>query len=160
MSTGGGYDKPVAPRKYEWAQGGTNNTPLTGSITHFMEVWMPTFEFSQAAGADEVLRSINIRWLSVPSMNYNSTDGWFPVGSGQSLTGHEDFTHTNPQLRYQRFWGFDAGELDLKWQTNEMSWMNTPHGGSQLYYPYSGGSFVTVGEGEILGDGVAGWPLS
>jgi hypothetical protein len=161
MSTGGGYDKPVAPRKYEWAQGGTNNTPLTGSITHFMEVWMPTFEFSQdVTEPDEVLRSINIRWLSVPSMNYNSTDGWFPVGSGQSLTGHEDFTHTNPQLRYQRFWGFDAGELDLKWQTNEMSWMNTPHGGSQLYYPYAGGSFVTVGEGEILGDGIAGWPLS
>ena len=160
LGVGGGYELPPVGTNAEWAQGGTNNTPLTGSITHFMEVWMPTFEFSQAAGdPDQVIRSINIRWLSVPSMNYDATNGWYPVGSGQSLSGHEDFTHTNPQLRYQRFWGFDAGELDLKWNTNELSWMNTPHGGSKVFYPYSGGSFVTVGEGEITGDGVAGWPL-
>ena len=157
---GGGYSEPIAPAKFQWAQGGTNNLPLTGSITHFMEVWMPTFEFSQdVADPDEVIRSINIRWLSVPSMNYDSVTGWFPVSSAQSLSGHEDFTHTNPQLRYQRFWGFDAGELDLKWNTNEMSWMNTPHGGSRVFYPYAGGSFTTVGEGDTEGDGIAGWPI-
>ena len=125
-----------------------------------MEVWMPTFEFSQdGTQADEVLRSINIRWLSVPSMNYDSTNGWQPVGSAQSMNGHEDFTHTNPQLRSQRFWGFDASELDLKWATNELSWMNTMHGGARLYYPYLGGSFTTVGEGDTTGAGIAGWPI-
>tara|TARA_R110001592_G_scaffold70015_5_gene214755 strand:+ start:10058 stop:16162 length:6105 start_codon:yes stop_codon:yes gene_type:complete len=159
MSTGGGYEAPTGT--YEWPTGGTHLMPSTGPITHFMEVWMPTFEFSQdGAEPDEVLRSINIRWLSVPSMNYEAAKGWYPVGSAQSLNGHEDFTHTNPQLRYQRYWGFDAGELDLQWATNEASWMNTPHGGSRVYFPYAGGSFTTVGEGEIAGDGIAGWPIS
>ena len=160
MSDGGGYEAPVSASDYEWPDGGTHLTPTTGTITHFMEVWMPTFEFSQdVSDPDEVLRSINIRWLSVPSLNYDATNGWFPVGSAQSLNGHEDFTHTNPQLRYQRYWGFDAGELDLRWATNEQSWMNTPHGGSRVYFPYAGGSFTTVGEGEIEGDGIAGWPI-
>ena len=153
----GGYDN--ATTSFNWPTGGTFLTPLTGEITHFMEVWMPTFEFDISATADDVIRSINIRWLSVPSMNYDSTNGWHPVGSAQSMNGHEDFTHTNPQLRYQRFWGFDAGELDLKWATNELSWMNTFHRGSQLYYPYLGGSFTTVGEGDTDGDGIAGWPI-
>jgi hypothetical protein len=160
MSDGGGYEAPASASDYEWPDGGTHLTPTTGTITHFMEVWMPTFEFSQdAADPDEVLRSINIRWLSVPSMNYDATNGWFPVGAAQSLNGHEDFTHTNPQLRYQRYWGFDAGELDLRWETNEMSWMNTPHGGSRVYFPYAGGSFTTVGEGDIEGDGIPSWPI-
>ena len=160
MSSGGGYAAPVSASDYEWPDGGTHLIPTTGAVTHFMEVWMPTFEFSQdVAEPDEVLRSINIRWLSVPSMNYDATNGWFPVGSAQSLNGQEDFTHTNPQLRYQRYWGFDAGELDLQWATNEMSWMNTVHGGSRVYFPYAGGSFTTVGEGEIEGDGIAGWPI-
>lgn len=155
--SGGGY---VATGSGDWPDGGTHLEPTTGKVTHFMEVWMPTFEFSQdGAQADEVLRSINIRWLSVPSMNYDSTNGWQPVGSAQSMNGHEDFTHTNPQLRSQRFWGFDASELDLKWATNELSWMNTMHGGARLYYPYLGGSYTTVGESDTQGDGVAGWPI-
>ena len=154
---GGGY---VATPDGDWPDGGTFLEPTTGKVTHFMEVWMPTFEFSQdSSEADEVLRSINIRWLSVPSMNYDATNGWQPVGSAQSMNGHEDFTHTNPQLRSQRFWGFDASELDLKWATNELSWMNTMHGGARLYYPYLGGSFTTVGEGDTTGSGVAGWPI-
>ena len=154
---GGGY---VVTGDGDWPDGGTFLEPSTGKVTHFMEVWMPTFEFSQdATEADEVLRSINVRWLSVPSMNYDSTNGWYPVGSAQSMNGHEDFTHTNPQLRNQRFWGFDASELDLKWATNELSWMNTMHGGARLYYPYLGGSFTTVGEGDTTGLGVAGWPI-
>lgn len=154
---GGGYKVTGSG---DWPDGGTFLEPTTGKVTHFMEVWMPTFEFSQdSSEADEVLRSINIRWLSVPSMNYDATNGWQPVGSAQSMNGHEDFTHTNPQLRSQRFWGFDASELDLKWATNEMSWMNTMHGGARLYYPYLGGSFTTVGEGDTTGSGVAGWPI-
>lgn len=154
---GGGYKVTGSG---DWPDGGTYLQPTTGKVTHFMEVWMPTFEFSQdGTQADEVLRSINIRWLSVPSMNYDATNGWQPVGSAQSMNGHEDFTHTNPQLRSQRFWGFDASELDLKWATNELSWMNTMHGGARLYYPYLGGSFTTVGEGDTTGSGVAGWPI-
>lgn len=157
MAGAGGYDKPnSANTSFDWPDGGTFLQPTTGQVTHFMEVWMPTFEFDMP---DSVLRSINIRWLSVPSMNYDSTNGWHPVGSAQSMNGHEDFTHTNPQLRYQRFWGFDAGELDLKWATNELSWMNTFHRGSDLYYPYLGGSFTTVGEGDTDGVGIAGWPI-
>lgn len=157
----GGYDAPNASpdTSFDWPDGGTLLQPLTGDVTHFMEVWMPTFEFSISATSDDVIRSVNIRWLSVPSMNYDSTNGWHPVGSAQSMNGHEDFTHTNPQLRYQRFWGFDAGELDLKWATNELSWMNTFHRGSDLYYPYLGGSFTTVGEGATDGEGIAGWPI-
>jgi len=160
MSSGGGYAAPATASDYEWPQGGTHTMPTTGSITHFMEVWMPTFEFSQdPSEADEVIRSVNIRWLSVPSMTYDATTGWSPVGSAQSLNGQEDFTHTNPQMRYQRFWGFSAGELDLQWMTNESSWQTSPHGASHLYFPYSGGSFTTVGEGETSGTGIAGWPI-
>jgi hypothetical protein len=160
LTVDGGYDPIPVPLNYEWPTGGTNLTPLSGPITHFMEVWMPTFEFSQdPSEADEVIRSVNIRWLSVPSMTYHATTGWTPVGSAQSLSGQEDFTHTNPQLRYQRFWGFSAGELDLQWMTNESSWQTSPHGASRLYFPYAGGSFTTVGEGETSGAGIAGWPL-
>lgn len=160
LTVDGGYDQVPVASNYEWPTGGTNLTPLSGPITHFMEVWMPTFEFSQdPTEADEVIRSVNIRWLSVPSMTYDATTGWSPVGSAQSLNGQEDFTHTNPQMRYQRFWGFSAGELDLQWMTNESSWQTSPHGASHLYFPYSGGSFTTVGEGETSGAGIAGWPL-
>lgn len=155
-SSGGGYEAPAGT--WEWSTGGTYNMALSGDISHFMEVWLPSFEFSQdASDPDEVIRSINIRWLSVPSMNYDTTNGWYPVGSAQTMSGHEDFTHNYPQLRYQRYWGFDAGELDLKWNTNELSWYHTGHGGSRLYYPYSAGSFMTVGEGYTGGEGVAGW---
>tara|TARA_R110002012_G_scaffold87192_2_gene215860 strand:+ start:31976 stop:38377 length:6402 start_codon:yes stop_codon:yes gene_type:complete len=140
-----------------WPTGGSNQS-LTGSVKHFLEVWMPTHEVSQAAGSDEVIRSVNVRWLSVPSMGYDSTDGFYPVGSSQTLSGYEDFIHHAPQLRYQRYWGYNAGELDLRWLTNELSWIATPHGGSKLYYPYIGGSSVTVGEGETSGEGIAGWP--
>ena len=143
-----------------WPDGGTYNQPQSGAIMHFMEVWMPSDEFSQAAlePANGVIRSINVRWLSVPSLGYDATTGWFPVGSAQSLNGQEDFTHEWPQLRYQRFSGYDAAELDLRWSTNEMSWMSTPHGGSRVYFPYAGGTFTSVGEGSIEGEGTPGWP--
>ena len=149
------YDLPTTVTS--WPTGGSNQS-LTGPIKHFLEVWMPTHEVSQASGSDEVIRSVNVRWLSVPSMGYDSTNGFYPVGSAQSLSGHEDFIHHAPQLRYQRYWGYNAGELDLRWLTNELSWSATPHGGSKLYYPYIGGSSLTVGEGETSGEGIAGWP--
>ena len=150
------YEEPSTGT--EWPSGGTFSTPQAGSIMHFMEVWMPTLEFSQnTSDPDEVIRSINVRWLSVPSLGYDSTTGWYPVGSAQSLNGQEDFTHEWPQLRYQRFNGYDAAELDLRWSTNELSWMSTPHGGSRVYFPYSGGTFDSVGEGGVAGEGTPGW---
>jgi len=149
------YELPTTVQA--WPTGGTNQS-LTGPVKHFLEVWMPTHEVSQVGGSDEVIRSVNVRWLSVPSMGYDSTDGFYPVGSSQSLSGYEDFIHHAPQLRYQRYWGYNAGELDLRWLTNELSWIATPHGGSKLYYPYIGGSSLTVGEGETSGEGIAGWP--
>ena len=151
------YEEPASG--VSWPTGGTYNQPQAGEQVHFMEVWMPTLEFSQDAGdPDEVVRSINIRWLSVPSMGYDATTGWFPVGAAQSLNGQEDFTHEWPQLRYQRFSGYDAAELDLRWSTNELSWMHTPHGGSRVYYPFAGGTFEATGEGGIDGEGTPGWP--
>tara|TARA_R110001592_G_scaffold67354_8_gene206577 strand:- start:2002 stop:8190 length:6189 start_codon:yes stop_codon:yes gene_type:complete len=155
--TTGQYELPAAGVT-EWPTGGSNPS-LMGNRKHFMEVWMPTIEVSQDAGeADHIIRSINVRWLSVPSMGYDATTGWYPVGSAQSLNGHEDFVHTAPQLRFQQFHGFNNGELDLRWTTNELSWMNTPHQGSKLYYPYIGGATMAVGEGSTTGEGIAGWP--
>lgn len=151
----GDYDTPATVD--EWPKGGSNPS-LQGDRKHFMEIWMPSMEISQAAGSDDVIRSINVRWLSVPSMGYDATTGWYPVGSAQSLNGHEDFVHSAPQLRQQRFWGYSSGELDLRWTTNELAWMNTPHQGSKLYYPYIGGATLQVGEGSTSGEGIAGWP--
>ena len=54
---------------------------------------MPTFELDISAMADDVIRSINIRWLSVPSMNYDSTNGWHPVWLGTEHERHETSPH-------------------------------------------------------------------
>ena len=78
-----------------------------------------------------------------PSMNYNATDGWFPAGASAGISGAEDFPHFAPQLRYQRFWGFDSGALDLKWNTNELSWRTTP-----LPPPAAGGRSCDLAEGQ------------
>jgi hypothetical protein len=71
-------------------------------------------------------------------MNYNATDGWFPAGASAGISGAEDFPHFAPQLRYQRFWGYDSGALDLKWNTNELSWRGTPLPQGRLMMPGSG----------------------
>ena len=77
-------------------------------------------------------------------------------GSAQTLAGNEDFTHFAPQLRYQRFWGFNTNELDLIWMTNEQSWMVTQHEGSRLYMPSVGG--VSFAFGGSVGQGIPGYP--
>jgi len=136
----GGYDPPTSQ---DWPDGGTWPSAEVGGQQgknkHFLEVWMPSFEWDQASSADHwVIRSINIRWLSTPSMNYNATDGWFPAGASAGISGAEDFPHFAPQLRYQRFWGYDSGALDLKWNTNELSWRGTPLPQGRLMMPGSG----------------------
>lgn len=130
----------------------------TKSMHHLMHIWFPSYEFDDDATApDRVIRSINIRWLSVPSLRYDATKGWIPIGSAQTLAGNEDFPHLSSQCRYQRFWGYDAGEIDLSWKTNELSWFTTPHAGSKLYYPSVGGFDFNLGSSNV-GEGLVGFP--
>lgn len=130
----------------------------TKSMRHLMHIWFPSYEFDDDATApDRVIRSINLRWLSVPSLRYDATKGWQPIGSAQTLAGNEDFPHLASQIRYQRFWGFDAGEVDLSWKTNELAWFNTPHAGSRLFYPSQGGVQFTF-ESSATGEGIQGFP--
>ena len=58
-SDGADWSHDNTTTSFNWPSGGTFLTPLTGGITHFMEVWMPTFEFDISATADDVIRSIN-----------------------------------------------------------------------------------------------------
>ncbi|BCU99708.1 MAG: hypothetical protein CM15mV29_1080 [uncultured marine virus] len=67
---------------------------------------------------------INVRWLSVPSMGYDSTDGFYPVGSAQSLSGQNFILMPTVEIP-ALLGGFNAGELDLRWLTNEFSWSNS-----------------------------------
>jgi hypothetical protein len=153
-SYGGGYKRPSGG--VVWNTGGTHGTSLySGPRRHFMQVYAPSFEFD---GLQNVVRSVNIRWLSVPSLGWDATDKWFPTGSAQTMAGQEDFQHTNPQLRYQRFWGYDASELDLKWATNELAWYRTGHGQATIFFPDGGGITMTVGENRRNGDGIASYP--
>ena len=123
---------------------------------HIMHIWIPSVEFD---ATNHVLRSMNIRWLSVPSIRWDNTaQSWIPVGSAQTMAGEEDFPHHSPQIRYQRFWGFDASELDLRWHTNELSWYRTNTVGSDVYFPSAGGVQMQLGTGQESGQGVAGFP--
>jgi len=159
----GGYAQPAG--FFEWPDGGLTPPP-TGThedegsvIKHLMEVWIPSHEFDQDAAASHwVIRSTNIRWLSVPSLGYDATVGWYPVGSAATLAGTEDFVHFAPQLRYQRFWGYDASELDLKWATNEMSWFRTPHAQSRVLWPSEGGATMLPAGGGGAAEGIPAWP--
>ena len=123
---------------------------------HILHCWIPSIEFDTTAN---VLRSINIRWLSVPSLRWdNANNTWSPVGSAQTMAGQEDFPHHSTQLRYQRFWGYDASEIDLRWFTNETSWYRTGHKGADLYYPSAGGVQMQMGDSQTKGEGIAGYP--
>lgn len=104
---------------------------------HLIEMWWSGNEYSTPASGEWVIRNVNFRWLSTPSMRYNSTTSSFiPLGQNDTISGNEDFTHTAPQLRAQRFHGFDASYLDLSWITNEKAWQWTPHKQVQAFYPH------------------------
>jgi len=155
MYAGGYAEQSTTP---DWSDGGTYNAPASPApFSHFMHLWLPSIEFDQNPSADDwVIRSLNMRWLSVPSLQYDATLGWQPIGSAQTGSGEEDFTHFAPQLRYQRWWGFNTNELDLIWLTNEQSWMVTPHEGSRLFMPSVGG--VSFQFGGDVGQGIPGYP--
>jgi len=141
------------PLKWPGLPGGT--TPTYGDASgawsdrsHFLEVWMPSFEFDTDSGESEnVIRSMNVRWLSVPSIGYNGTTSkWDIFGAAETLAGSEDFTHDCPQLRYQRYWGHNAADLDLTWMTNPLAWYRTPHAGAQLYWAWAGSPLSKPGD--------------
>lgn len=124
---------------------------------HLLHCWIPSLEFDTT---HNTLRSVNIRWLSVPSLRWDSANQtWSPVGSAQTMAGEEDFPHHSPQLRFQRFWGYDASEIDLRWFTNELAWYRTNTKGSDVFYPSSGGIQMELGNSiEGGGEGLAGYP--
>lgn len=141
-----------------WPTGGLNVSIAFGERLHFMEMFIPTSEISQPIGAfGAVARDVNLRFLSVPSMVRDNSGNYSPASSPQTMAGHEDFTHAAPQLRYQQFHGHNAGEIDLRWTTNELSWYSNPHLGSKLYYPFVGGATMSIGENTNTGEGIAGW---
>ena len=149
----GGYATPSGANR-GWSYGGTyaisELADWDAKNHHLLEIWMPSFEWSQAASDDNwVIRSVNMRWLSVPAMQFDSTQGWTPSGEAQGITGSEQFPHEGPQLRYQRFHGFNAGSLDLTWLTNEQAWRSGPLPQTRLYLP-GGGLFYSAPA--ILGD--------
>jgi len=152
-----GFDENIT---MSWPDGGLNVSIAHGERVHFMELFIPTVEVSKPSGSfSSVARDVNLRFLSVPSMAYDSRTGKYsPASSAQTMAGHEDFTHSSPQLRYQKFHGHNAGEIDLRWTTNELSWYSTPHFGSKLYYPFVGGATMSIGENTNTGEGIAGWP--
>ena len=162
----GGYAR-ATPNAPDWTgRVQTGRTPsytlgggaATNAHKHLMHLWFPSYEYDEDISADDrVIRSVNMRWLSVPSLRFDSTKGWQPVGAAQTIAGQEDFTHMAQQLRYQRFWGYDASEIDLTWRTNELSWYATPHHGSRLYYPALGGVNMTPTSGLNVGLGLQGF---
>ena len=106
--------------------------------SHLLEMWWPAHEYSTPASGEWVIRSVNFRWLSVPSMRWNATTQSFvPLGQADTISGNEDFLHTAPQLRMQRYHGFSSEYLDLSWITNERSWISTPHSQSAIMWPHS-----------------------
>ena len=159
-----GYAKSAAVSPSWPNQYGGPSTFYGNKIYHFLQVWFPSYEFDDdATAADRVIRSVNMKWLSVPSLTYDATKGWQPIGSAQTMSGEENFPHLCPQLRYQRYWGHNAAEIDLTWRTNELSWIKTPHQQSQLYLPQYGldGQTRPDSDPRIQNDDeVAGYPLT
>ena len=157
----GGFIKPVIPPN--WSGLITPPYPpyqdsqVGREYQHLLHAWIPSLEFDTT---HNTLRSVNIRWLSVPSLRWDSANNtWSPVGSAQTMAGEEDFPHHSPQLRFQRFWGYDASEIDLRWFTNELAWYSTNTKGSEVYYPSKGGIQMELGDSiEGGGEGLAGYP--
>ena len=153
VKAGDASSNPSTPNQDNTGGYGPDNTAITAgvsgwpgavgngynprSITHLLEMWWPAHEYSTPSSGEWVIRSMNYRWLSVPSMKYNATTSTYvPLGQADTISGNEPFTHDAPQLRYQRFHGFDASYLDLIWNTNEKSWISTPHSQSRYYWPF------------------------
>lgn len=138
LSTEGGYGPETSTIEAEvdgWT--GIQSHLNTYHYEHLIEMWWQGNEYSTPSSGEWVIRNLNFRWLSVPSMRYNSTTSSFvPLGQADTISGNEDFTHTAPQLRAQRFHGFDASYLDLSWLTNERSWQVTPHKQARAMYPH------------------------
>ena len=161
----GGYTNAMTHQNF--STGGNYSSSLKdweGQNKHFLEVWMPSFEWSQAGSDDHwVIRSVNMRWLSVPGLGFDSTNGWFPTGAASGIAGTETFPHQAPQLRYQRYNGFNASSLDLAWLTNEMSWNKTPLPQSSLYLPGGGTQYVNPADetnaGGTTADEIPGYPI-
>jgi len=131
----GEHTSTLAAEVYGWP--GWSGPFNTNAISHLFEMWWPAHEYSTPGSGEWVIRSMNFRWLSSPGMTFNPITGFFvPVGQSDTIAGHEDFLHTAPQLRGQRFHGYDSSYLDLAWITNERSWISTPHEGSRVYWPH------------------------
>ena len=138
LSTEGGYGPSTTSISTEvdgWP--GIQSNMNTYHYEHLIEMWWSGNEYSTPSSGEWVIRNINFRWLSTPSMRYNATTSSFiPLGQNDTISGNEDFTHTAPQLRAQRFHGFDASYLDLSWITNERAWQVTPHKQTRAMYPH------------------------
>ena len=155
----GGYEVPAGG--VTWSTGGLLASAYSGPRKHFVECYLPTTEVSLTSppsGGFFALRALNVRWLSVPGIDYGGSTGWFPQASAQTMSGQEDFQHSCPQLRYQRYWGYDASELDLRWTTNELAWYRTPHGQSRVFFPDEGGMIMSIGLDRPAGAGIVGYP--
>lgn len=127
---------------------------------HLFEISLPSVEFD--ATADPVIRSMNFRWLSTPSMKWDSTAGWQPTTQQATFFGAEDFPHWFPHLRYQRHHGGTAQALDLVWFTTEHAWKHTPHRQSRMWMPDGNrdrlsGNRLAFTAGADTRDGVPGY---
>ncbi len=154
-NAGGGYGPDSATIEEEISGWPGSTTTLLNQeyYEHILEMWWPAHEYSTPGSGEWVIRSMNFRWLSVPSMKWNpTTSAFIPVGQADTISGNEDFLHTAPQLRAQRFHGFDASYLDMSWISNERSWISTVHEQSRVYWPHSHPD-GTVAEPGTDGDG-------
>ena len=154
----GGYGGSSAQAIFPQQTGSAGTIPQSGAVRHHLEIWWPSLEFDHdVAATDMVLRSINTRWLSVPSLSFDATNGWTPIGSAQTLGGHEDFPHYGAQLRYQRFWGHNSADLDMAWLTNELSWVQSMHEQSRLIHPFGMSAMYGFFDEPTEGIGIPGY---
>ena len=154
----GGYGGTSAQAIFPQQTGTLGTMPASGSVRHHLEIWWPSLEFDHDTNAtDMALRSINTRWLSVPSLSYDATYGWTPIGSAQTMGGQEDFPHYGAQIRYQRFWGSNAADLDMSWLTNELSWVQSMHEQSRLMHPFGMSAMYGFFDEPTQGIGIPGY---
>ena len=73
------------------------------------------------------------------------------------MGGQEDFPHYGAQLRYQRFWGHNASDLDMAWLTNELSWLQSQHEQSRLIHPFGMSAMYGFFDEPTEGIGIPGY---